>query len=315
MSQQLRIGVDENGLGALLGPMIVTAVVARVDERGQRFLSRRLPSRLRQDLDDSKRLVAHNKIGLAEAWARALCHPADSPDQLFGSLSFEDQATLSAPCPKHASGQCWAPTRSGFVAEPEELTRVRSHVEYFRSRGVELVGAHCSVLCTKVLNGERRLGGNRFISDLHAMERLTLDVSKRMEQEVLAICGKVGGITDYSKFFGPLSGWLHAVLEVGRARSAYRFPGVGELHFVRDADAADPLVMLASLVGKYVRELLMGKISSFYEAESSEATPSGYHDPVTRSFIARTDALRRKRRIPRACFLRDGAADPTGTKR
>ena len=36
------IGADENGLGSRLGPMVVTAVLAEVDEQGQRFLSRRL---------------------------------------------------------------------------------------------------------------------------------------------------------------------------------------------------------------------------------------------------------------------------------
>lgn len=299
------VGVDENGLGALLGPMVVTAVAARVDEQGQRLLGRKLPKRLRQDLDDSKRLVSHGDSALGEAWARALVGATETtPSELFRKLCLEDADVLEAPCPKHASAQCWTPTRGDFEADPELLERVRRHVATLAARGVELLDVRCSVLCTRVLNDHRKRGGNRFISDLHAMERLLIDLRNRLGQNLEATCGKVGGITDYSKFFGPLSDGLHAVLEVGRPRSSYHFPQLGQVSFVQDADAKDPLVMLASLVGKYVRELLMGQIARFYEPE--EGGPSGYHDPVTRRFIVRTSALRKQRRIPKSCFERDG---------
>lgn len=42
--------------------------------------------------------------------------------------------------------------------------------------------------------------------------------------------------------------------------------GPGEVNVVEDADASDPLVMLASLVGKHVRELLMARTSRFHGA-------------------------------------------------
>jgi ribonuclease HII len=112
-------------------------------------------------------------------------------------------------------------------------------------------------------------------------------------------------MAEYSRFFGPLGGWLHNVLEEGKARSSYRFPTVGELHFVRDADASDPLVMLASLVGKYVRELLMARIAQHYPARDDEPRPSGYHDPVTARFVARTALVRKRRQVPVICFERD----------
>src|SRR4051812_13105688 len=67
-----RIGADENGLGARLGPLVVTAVLARVTEQGQRVLSRRPPKRLQADLGDSKLLVSHGDVALGEAWSRAL---------------------------------------------------------------------------------------------------------------------------------------------------------------------------------------------------------------------------------------------------
>ena len=99
---------------------------------------------------------------------------------------------------------------------------------------------------------------------------------------------------------------LHTALEEGQALSAYHFPTLGEIRFQRDADASDPLVMLASLVGKYVRELLMRRVSRFYDSvvEDPEIIPSGYHDPVTTRFIDATEDSRRRLGIAHDCFKR-----------
>ena len=286
--------------------MVVTAVMARVDEPGARFLSRKLPKRIRGDLGDSKQMISHGNVDLGEAWARALGAPQSvNPNQLMSELFLEDEATLLSPCPKHAKAQCWTVSESGFRADPELVERIFSHVEYLRSRGVDLCRVKCSIRCTRVLNDERARGGNRFVSDLHAMERLTLWLREQARTDVVAICGKVGSMSDYSSFFGPLAGRLHATMAQGKALSAYKFPGLGELHFKRDADADDALVMLASLVGKYVRELLMARIARYYEP-SEEHSPSGYHDPVTSAFVLRTERLRKNRRVPTRCFERDG---------
>lgn len=306
----IRLGVDENGLGARLGPLLVTAAVARVDERGERALRRKLPKRIAADLDDSKRLLRHGSVGLGEAWARALHPTARSPEELLRALALEDQAQLEAPCPKPGVGQCWRSTqREFFESSDKDVARIQKHLAALGDRGIEVVAVRSSVVCTKRLNESKAKGHNRFIRDLHAMEELILSFHEELGCELHCVCGKVGGIGDYTKFFGPLSGRLHAVLNQERAHSGYKFPGLGELHFVKDADAADPLVMLASLVGKYLRELLMARIGSYYGAEPDGDVPvsSGYNDPITNRFVLATEQLRAKRRIPSVCFEREGA--------
>ncbi|HEY6558883.1 MAG TPA: hypothetical protein VI072_16475 [Polyangiaceae bacterium] len=301
-----RIGVDENGLGARLGPLVVTAVLARVDAAGQVTLKRKLPKRVRQDLDDSKALVSHKDFSLGEAWARALC-PAElgRPSQLLERISLEDAGTLQKPCPQHVTSQCWSQRGEAFMAGDDVVQRLRTHLAFLAARGVQIVEVRSSIVCTKRLNEARERGHNRFVSDLHAMERLVLALRKTAATDVHAVCGKVGGMGEYSKFFGPLSGYLHAIMSQGREQSSYRFPGIGELHFVRDADAKDPLVMLASLVGKYVRELLMERVARYYLRASDEnSRPSGYHDPHTARFVQATALLRSNRRVPEGCFER-----------
>lgn len=306
MSHTHRIGADENGLGARLGPLIVTAVLARVTDQGHRLLARRPPKRLRSDLGDSKDLVTHSDFALGEAWARALVgKEARTPEDLIGRLALESVPALQEPCPSHVKGQCWSVHDETFAAEAATVERLERHLAHWVTRGIEIVDVRSSVVCVKRLNDARAVGHSRFTSDLHAMERLVLALRERAGSDVLAVCGKVGGMGDYSRFFGPLSMRLHTVLESGRARSGYYFPGLGEVHFVRDVDSKDQLVMLASLVGKYVRELLMSRVSAFYMKEDDErAWPSGYHDPVTEQFVRATALARRKKQVPDDCFER-----------
>jgi ribonuclease HII len=301
------IGADENGLGSRLGPMIVTAVLAEVDEPGERFLSRKLPKRLREDLDDSKRLMSHTDVGIGEAWARAMTgDTARTPAELFEQLSLEGSKKLREPCPSSAHAQCWTTEREAFTATAEQSERTKQHVVTLATRGVRILEVRSSVVCTYQLNENRRRGINRFVSDLHAMERLILKLQGRAGSPIEAVCGKVGGIGEYAKFFGPLAGWLHATIVEGQAESAYQFPKLGRIRFVRDADAHAPLVMLASLVGKYVRELFMTRIAGHHEpADTQPSRPSGYHDPVTAAFVERTALARKKRRLPDGCFERD----------
>jgi ribonuclease HII len=301
-----RIGADENGLGARLGPLVVTAVLARVSEEGSLAIGSRLPESIQQDLGDSKQLVSHADFRLGEAWARALCGgAASSPAELFSQLSLEGASLLRQPCPEQGILQCWSESGETFDAPNELVERLNGHRAALESRGVEIVAVKTSVICTKVLNAARDQGKNRFVSDLHAMERLVLELRKAAGQDVHAVCGKVGGMSEYSMFFGPLSYYLHAILDQGAAQSGYRFPGVGELYFVRDADAHDVLVMLASLVGKWVRELLMARVARHYQPDAPPAErPSGYHDPLTEKFVAASALTRKRRKIPLTCFER-----------
>jgi hypothetical protein len=319
-----RVGVDENGLGARLGPLVVTAVLAEVSAAGAALLARAPRGKLGRDLGDSKRLVSHADVALGEAWARALTGDRfDSPRRLFEHLSLEGSESLTRDCPSHVTEQCWGTLGETFESTPELNARIAGHVDKLRQRGVDVREVLVASTCTLRLNRARQNGGNRFISDLHAMEALLLELRERAGRDLVAICGKVGGMTDYDRFFGPLSGRLRATLAIGRKKSGYYFPGLGEVHFVQDADARDALVMLASLVGKYVRELLMARVVRFHSDSApspnpappstsgsrppqpaSEGSVSGYHDPRTDAWVRATLARRRSLRIIDDCFER-----------
>jgi ribonuclease HII len=299
-----RVGVDENGLGARLGPLVVTAVLAEVDAGGQGWLARPPRGKIREDLGDSKRLVSHADVTLGEAWARVLTGDRwESPRALFEHLSHEPAGSLQRDCPGHLAEQCWGAAGEAFEASGELCARIAGHVQKLSLRGVRVREVRVASTCTQRLNRARERGGNRFISDLHAMEGLLIALRESVGRDLTAVCGKVGGMTDYDRFFGPLSGHLRTTLVMTKQKSGYYFPGLGEVYFVQDADARDPLVMLASLVGKYVRELLMARISRFHGA-SDEERVSGYHDPKTTAWVAATQRRRRALRVLDDCFER-----------
>lgn len=309
------IGADENGLGPRLGPMSVTAVLARVTPNGDKVMRRKPRGGLAKRLGDSKGLVAHGNVALAEAWARALVargcgthRRGDTPDEVLDAVTLDERSALTSLCPGHVEGQCWS-TRDEAFTDAEEmgdtLSLVGKDLDRLQRGGLEIVAVRSVVACTRRLNDAVSAGQSRFVVDLHAMERLILAFREIAGQDVDAVCGKVGGFGEYGKVFGPLAGRLHAIVEEGRARSCYRFPGIGDISFVRDADASNILVGMASLVGKYIRELMMDRIVRHYRVDNA-ALPwaSGYHDPVTDRFVVATEALRKRRQVPGDCFER-----------
>ena len=309
-----RIGVDENGLGPRLGPLVVTGVLARVTEAGAARAGRAARGNLAERLGDSKALVAHGNVALGEAWARAIAARAGAapatPGELFATLTHEGLAVLQRPCPRHVSPQCWGEAGEAFETSDAEVATAARDLDRLAGQGIDVRAARTSVTCTERLNLARAAGLSRFDVDLHAMESLVLALAERAGTEVEAICGKVGGYTKYGPAFGPLAGRLHAVEQEHKALSSYRFPGLGVLSFAQDADANDLLVAMASLVGKWVRELLMARIVRFYGARA-DGTPhaaSGYHDPVTSAFVDATLVTRQAREVPDGCFERAAAA-------
>jgi ribonuclease HII len=310
--ERFRLGVDENGLGPRLGPLVVTAVLARVTEEGHAVASRRARGALAKRLGDSKAMIAHGDVALGEAWARAVARrigiTAITPDDLIHGLVLDTKAELRRQCPSHVEAQCWSTDGETFEAEDKLVARVTADIERLAQQGVEIVSLRSTVVCTRRINDARVGGRSRFDVDLHAMERMVLDARERHDGEFQAVCGKVGGFARYSSAFGPLAGRLHAIVEEGAKRSTYSFPGIGTIAFVRDADQSHLLVSMASMVGKWIREIMMTRIVRHYGYDEAAAElASGYHDPVTARFVKATALVRKNRKVPDTCFERTPA--------
>lgn len=308
------IGIDENGMGPRLGPLVVTSVLARArDEAGAKVATTKPRGALARRIGDSKKLVAFDDSGLGEAWARAIvartAPPGDArpstPGELLSALAIDADATLKGSCPPHHADLCWGTAGEAFVSDDETVAACGADLTRLEARGLTIVRARVAVVCTRRLNEAVDAGRSRFDVDLHTMERLTLAARADAGEDVHALCGKVGGFDYYGDRLGPLAGRLHTVLSEGRARSDYQIPDVGRLSFIRDADDTHLIIGLASLVGKWVRDHQMRRIVRFFRAHLPDLPDaSGYHDPVTSRFIEATALVRKRLGVEDADFER-----------
>lgn len=303
------VGVDENGLGPILGPLVTTAAsfqLSRYSPARHATVGREL------GIDDSKATAGFGQMALAEGLALALIEqlygqPVHDLAALFECLLLDSPSSLQEPCPRSAKPQCWSvplalPCFGGDVAAG------RAMLLGLEKRGLRPVHVRSALACTGNLNTRLRAGQSRVEVDLELMERLVLDARAQLAEPVRAICGMVGGIRNYParmRHF-PRAGLLPVRAPLGTL--AYEVTGVGHVRFEIDADARHLPVALASMVGKYVRELWMARQNRFYQAhDESFADVSGYHDPVTRRFIAASATLRIALGIDDACFIRHSA--------
>jgi len=300
------VGVDENGLGPLLGPLVTTAVtleIARYQPRRHGELGRGL------GIDDSKATAGFGQMGVAEGLALAVHerlrgHIPRDVDALFEGLLLDRPRALRGLCPTRSEAQCWSapPALPCFGGEVVDGRRI---LEKLTARGVRLVHARSALACTGTLNRLLRTGQSRVEVDLELMERLVLDAHAQAGDEVYAICGMVGGIRSYPEKMRHLCKEELTPRRAQRGTLAFDVRSVGHVRFEIDADARHLPVALASMLRKYVRELWMERQNRFYRGHAPElAEVSGYHDPVTQRFVRESAALRARLGIEEDCFSR-----------
>ncbi len=302
------LGVDENGLGPRLGPLVVTGVLLASAEGPEALRA----AATRAGIGDSKGLCAHGDMAQVEGLVLALLdlhlglRPATFAE-LLGALSLYDPAALRAPCPTggEAAAACFSATIALPTLGPGVTEAHRAAARGLAEAGVRWRGVLCGWECAGRLNDARAAGQSRFDVDLDRMIDLVAALGRMAPRAGLSVvCGKVGGRKRYAAALSRL--WpLLGIVEERPARSVYALPGLGEVAFVQDADAHDAAVGLASLVGKYVRELSMARQHAWYAARvPGLAAASGYHDPVTGRYVAATELVRREAGIDARCFER-----------
>lgn len=304
----LVMGVDENGLGPRLGPLVATSVALQTPSYARAALCRR---GLTLGLTDSKETGGFGRMGFTESVAMALIErvtagaPA-SVDELLDRISPGSREGLRAGCPSDSSAaQCWGcdlelPAFGGDPAHGRELLD-----QLIGRSSLRIVDVQTRVACPGLLNARLAAGRNKLAVDLELFEDLIVSTQARQPGSVLAICGMIGGIRDYASRLARFEPGRVSELRGRRGERNYAVAGLGEIRFEVDADARHLPVALASIVGKYVREICMRRIGEFYRREIPELRlASGYHDPVTTRFIGATEPARRRLQIAAECFQR-----------
>lgn len=305
------IGLDENGLGPILGPLVATAATLQLKDEYDADALRLIGEA--QGIGDSKAVSAFGDMAHVEGVALAMFERvyggvASGFDELLARAAFGGHALLSSLCPSSSRPQCWGEP-VGLPAFGGDIAAGRRALGALEEAGARVRAIQTYVSCARRINDARADGIKLFDQDLHLFEQLTLYARAHVGVDAYFIAGMVGGIRDYPPRLRHLSrdGCREARAE--RGLRAYDIDGVGHLRFEVDADARHLPVALASMFGKYVRELSTKRLNDFYRAHDAELEPvSGYRDPRTKRFIAATEALRKRLEIADDCFTRRPAA-------
>ena len=304
----LVMGVDENGLGPRLGPLLASSVVLELPRYARAPLCER---GLALGLTDSKQTGGFGRMGFTESVALALVERdghglPTSADALLDRISPRTRQQLRDCCPDDSTAaQCWSVDLPLplFGGDP---TYGRGLVDQLIGRSsLRIVDVQSRVACAGVLNAKLGRGRNKLAVDLELFEDLIASVHGRHGSPLLVVCGMIGGIRDYASRFAEFDRERVETLRSRRGQRRYTVDGVGEIRFEVDADARHLPVALASIVGKYLREICMHRIGEFYRQDCPGLKlASGYHDPVTTRFIEATERSRRRLGVVSDCFRR-----------
>jgi ribonuclease HII len=294
----LVVGIDEAGYGPLLGPLVVAgtwwrmtpeavgtdlwvrlgASVCRGGSRGTERLS----------IDDSKK-VYDRKRGMwtlergVLAFARAAGVPCDTLAALLGAIGFDARPAAAMPWYRDMTRTLPTdPARAAFAGAAARLQRTMA------SGGVACCGLRAQVLTEDAYNRRVAQTHNKAAVVVEAVLRLVHEAGRQCgDQELHVFVDRLGGRTDYGRLLMQAFPERHLhVLELNEARSRYRLAdaaGDWYVSFEVDGDQAHLPIALASMVAKYVRELLMERFNAYWRGLAPDLTPTaGYYRDAQR---------------------------------
>lgn len=285
------LGIDENGLGPLMGPLVVTGVLLKqISEK--HWLD---------DISDSKQFFSRTaeKFSKLETVAASLFYLKEgreptSPAEILYNFC-KDSICLSGI--NICTGNI--PKKFYWSSHQQRKNKQAHFCEWFSAYNIKIKAINSVSLCPRRINDFTSKDNNKFLLDLCAFCDIVKETSDKNNLFIYA--GRVGGMKFYTKRLKYLlPEYRCKTLEENKDRSLYRMSSPREeftFGFFTDVEKISFSAALASLVGKYIRELYMEGIRRTLDISTNI---SGYHDSKTTSYIRNNDFGR----FPSSCLFR-----------
>jgi ribonuclease HII len=289
-------GIDEAGLGPVLGPLVVSATAFHVpDDRADESMwdllagavSRRRSRRhTKIAIGDSKKLYNRKRANALEHLERAALAAVATRKNLPTSLG-KLLAIIAPGAGEKAEAYPWY---AGLdVPLPDSISATDASLAgNSLSAALDAAGAKLATMrCEPLFTGEF----NRLIEATNNKSVVAYDVTCRLVMHLWTKYGtaglrvhvdRQGGRTRYLPSLQRIfHGGRFKVLDESDTRSAYRVSGTTramEISFSTGAEDLHLPVALASMVSKYVRELCMGMLNGFWGQYVEGLVPTaGYY--------------------------------------
>ena len=313
-------GIDEAGYGPLMGPLVVSATAFHVpdDAVDADLWDRFAPDVVRDGrargsavrVTDSKRL--HRSNGNLRALEDNILPflgllgpmPRGAGKLLERFAGCDDDSLRHYPwycgadqsIPRHAD-------RKTLRAKQENLSRA------LRRAGCLLCFAQAQVVDVRTFNREvAALGNKSKIVGWRVASYLAALWEVLGHEEIRVVVDRQGGRKSYGPFLAATLPFASArVVSESAERSEYVLAGEGRrmrVCFAVRADQRALPVALASMLSKYVRELLMERLNAFWSARVEALRPTAGYVQDGRRFLAEIESARAAEGIPRDLLVR-----------
>jgi hypothetical protein len=276
--QYAYLAIDENGYGPLMGPLLVTGILATadVDSGWDGFIS------------DSKRFFSRNSSGFArvEESALALFHLVHGfyPSSVEDLLSSSGDFSCSEP-----SSSCYdfLPPIFSYGRREKAESKREELALFCRQHGIRLLGIRVAVVCPDQFNrffnkSERR---KDYLNFLQFSENIHWALKKSSSLSVAA--GKIGARAKYDSFLRDnFTDWTLTTFSQASDTSSYSLTSGGRecrIAFLKNLEERSFLGVCCGIYGKYIRESIMTSINRFCGFSNGNEI-SGYRDARTRKF-------------------------------
>ena len=311
-----RIGVDEAGYGPNLGPLVMTAVACRLpDDLAQTDLWQLLSAAVRRERSAGDKRLLVNDSKEVFSTARGLAELETGVLALLRSLSLPGRPTetlanlLQRLCPAHMdelNREIWF---HGGTNLP--LATDGDRIEIGANKLLEASGVRelhwgpirSVIVCPSRFNDlVDRWDSKAAVLALGLVELMRHHLAQNENDAVHVVVDKHGGRNRYSAIVQEAAGaGMTLAVEEGAERSVYEVTGLDHplrMTFRPRADSADMCVALASMISKYLRELLMGEFNDFWRQHLPALVPTAGYPVDAGRFFADIRPIRERLGVP-----------------